>query len=85
MAPPPIQLPAKVDSPLHIVSGPAPLNNSGKNMDKIKIDIGPPIIIPNVPVKNIIKALYPKLYIAFRSILNVIRSSAAGSKYLLAI
>ena len=54
-------------------------------MDKIKIDIGPPIIIPNVPVKNIIKALNPKLYIAFRSILNVIRSSAAGSKYLLAI
>ena len=46
--------------------------------------IGPPIIIPIVPVKNITNAFQPKLNTAFKSILNVIKTNAAGSKYLLA-
>ncbi len=46
--------------------------------------IGPPIIIPTVPVKNIIKAFEPKLKIAFKSILKVINTKAAGNKNLLA-
>ena len=57
LAPPPIQLPASVERPLHIASGPAPLKSSGKKLDNINIAIGPPIIIPIVPVKNIINAL----------------------------
>jgi hypothetical protein len=46
---------------------------------------GPPIMIPNEPVKNMIRALDPRLDIALRSMLNVIKIRAAGSKYLLAI
>ena len=45
---------------------------------------GPPIIIPKVPVKNIINAFHPKLKIALRSILNVISTRAAGKRNLLA-
>jgi len=54
-------------------------------MEIIKIANGPPIIIPTEPVKNIIRALDPKLEMALRSMLKVIKMRAAGSKYLLAI
>jgi len=37
-----------------------------------------------VPVKNIIKAFGPKLKIAFKSMLNVIKTKEAGKRYLLA-
>ena len=40
--------------------------------------------MPRVPVKNIIKALDPKLKIAFKSILKVINTRAAGNRNLLA-
>ena len=46
--------------------------------------IGPPMIMPIVPVKNMTKAFHPRLNTAFRSILKVINTNAAGSKYLLA-
>ena len=68
-----------------MASGPTPLKSSGEKNERISIEIGPPIIIPIVPVKNIISALYPKLYMAFKSILKVISNNAAGNKYLLAI
>ncbi|GIM57102.1 hypothetical protein CAPN006_14950 [Capnocytophaga canimorsus] len=50
----------------------------------MSIASGPPMIIPKVPAKNIINALAPKLKTARRSILKVIKISAAGNKYLLA-
>ena len=49
------------------------------------IATGPPIIIPAVPVKNIIKAFGPRLKTAFKSTLKVIKTNAAGNKNLLAI
>ena len=84
MAPPPIQLPARVDNPLQTASGPAPPTVSGEIAEINKIAIGPPIIIPIVPVKNIARAFHPSPKTAFKSMLNVIKTKAAGSKYLLA-
>jgi hypothetical protein len=52
LAPPPIQLPAKVARPRHIASGPAPPTVSGDTAEISKIAKGPPIIIPTVPVKK---------------------------------
>jgi len=37
-----------------------------------------------VPVKNMIRALGPRLNTAFKSMLRVIRTNAAGKRYLLA-
>ena len=79
-APPPIQLPASVERPLQTASKSAPPTVSGEKIEINKIAIGPPIIIPTVPVKNIIKALDPKLNMAFKSMLSVIKTKAAGSK-----
>ena len=45
-----------------------------------KIAIGPPMTMPNVPVKNIIRAFQPKLNTALRSMLKVISTKAAGNK-----
>ena len=83
-APPPIQLPAKVDNPLQTASKSAPPTVSGETREINKIAIGPPMIIPIVPVKNMINAFEPRLKIAFKSILKVIKTKAAGSKNLLA-
>ena len=52
----------------------------GENIETIKIAIGPPIIIPRVPAKKTKIALKPKLSKAFMSMLNVIRTNAAGNK-----
>ena len=79
-APPPIQLPAKVDSPRQTASKPSAPTVSGEKIAINKIANGPPIIIPTVPVKNRIKAFGPRLKMAFKSILNVIKTNAAGSK-----
>ena len=54
----------------------------GKKFITNKIAIGPPIIIPKVPVKNIINAFEPSLLISFKSTLNVSRTNDVGSKYL---
>jgi hypothetical protein len=43
---------------------------------------GPPIIIPSVPVKNIINALDPNFLISWISILIVKRARLVGSRYL---
>ena len=83
-APPPIQLPAKVESPLQTASKSAPPTVSGEKIEINKIAKGPPIITPTVPVKNIISALEPKLNIAFKSMLSVIKTKAAGNKKRLA-
>jgi len=40
-------------------------------------------MMPMVPVKNMIKAFHPKLKTAFKSMLKVIKTNAAGNKYLL--
>ncbi len=74
-----------VESPLQIASGPLPPTVSGEKIEMIKMAKGPPIIIPALPVKNMIKAFGPRLVIPFKSILRVINTKAAGSKYLLAI
>ena len=42
---------------------------------------GPPITIPKVPAKNIIKALGPNATTPFISILKVKSTKEAGSKY----
>ncbi|CAI8161116.1 MAG: Uncharacterised protein [Crocinitomicaceae bacterium] len=42
--------------------------------------IGPPIIIPIVAVKNIIKAFGPSLITPFKSVLSVIKINDAGRK-----
>ena len=46
------------------------------------IEIGPPKIIPNVPVKNITIALVPNFLISGMSILMVSNTKLAGNKYL---
>ena len=43
--------------------------------------MGPPIIIPTVPVKNKITAFEPSLEMAFKSTLNVRSTKHAGNKY----
>ncbi len=80
LAPPPIQLPASVDKPLHTASGPTPPTVSGETIEINKMATGPPITIPIVPVKNMINAFQPKLNTAFKSILRVIKTKAAGNK-----
>ena len=74
-----------VESPRQTASKPAPPTVAGENREVIKTASGAPTITPTVPVKNIIKALGPNLNMAFRSMLKVIKTKAAGSKYLLAI
>jgi len=54
----------------------------GKKFVTNKIAIGPPIIMPKVPVKNIIKAFDPSLLISFKSTLKVSNTNDVGSKYL---
>src|SRR5690554_6892825 len=83
LAPPPIQLPARVERPLQTASGPTPPTVSGDTMEINKIAMGPPITIPKVPVRNMTKAFQPKLNTAFKSMLKVISTNAAGNKYLL--
>src|SRR5690606_5695792 len=85
LAPPPIQLPASVESPRQTASAPTPPTVSGEMVPTIKTAIGPPMITPTVPAKNIINAFGPKLKRPLRLILKVINTSAAGSKYWLAI
>ena len=80
LAPPPIQLPAKVESPRQTASKPSAPTVSGEKIAMNKMAKGPPIIMPRVPVKNMINALEPRLKIAFKSILKVINTNAAGSK-----
>ena len=80
LAPPPIQLPAKVESPLQTASGPTPPTVSGETKEINKMAIGPPIIMPNVPVKNMINAFHPKLTTPFKSMLKVINTKAAGNR-----
>ena len=46
------------------------------------IEIGPPKIIPKVPVKNITIALDPNFLISGISMLIVRRAKLVGSKYL---
>jgi hypothetical protein len=55
---------------------------SGLIKETIKIAKGPPIIIPIVPVKNIISALEPNFFISLRSILIVKRARLVGRRYL---
>ena len=74
-----------VASPLQIASKSFPPTVSGEKIDTKRMAIGPPITIPNVPVKNIMSAFLPKLAMAFKSILKVISTKAAGNRYLLAI
>ena len=52
LAPPPIQLPAMVESPLQIASKSLPPTVSGEKIATISMAIGPPITIPKVPVKK---------------------------------
>jgi hypothetical protein len=54
-------------------------------METINMATGPPMMIPAVPVKNMIRALEPRLAIALRSMLKVIKIKAAGKRYLLAM
>src|SRR5690606_41640599 len=77
--------PESVDSPRHTAYGSVQHTVSGENVDIKRMASGPPIIIPIVPVKNMIRALGPRLKMALRSILSVIRTRDAGSRYLLAI
>ena len=79
-APPPIQLPASVESPLHTASKSAPPTVSGENIEINKIAKGPPIIMPIVTVKNMINAVEPRLKTAFKSILYVNNTNEAGKK-----
>ena len=81
LAPPPIQLPAIVVIPLANSSG-FIKTKFGNKFFTIIIAIGPPIIIPTVPVKNIINAFEPSLLISFKSTLKVRRTNDVGSKYL---
>ena len=69
-------------NPRHTESGPEPPIISGLIADTINIARGPPIIMPIVPVKNIISALEPNFFISWRSILIVKRARLVGSKYL---
>ena len=62
--------------PAKLASKSLPPTVSGEKTDTIRIAMGPPIMMPTVPVKNIIKALKPRLAIAFRSMLRVIKTSA---------
>ena len=56
--------------------------NNGIIIETNMIDIGPPIIIPIVPVKNMINAFEPSFLISGKSILTVSKTRLAGSKYL---
>ena len=53
-APPPIQLPARVDNPLHTASGPTPPTVSGENIETNKMNL----------LYNIQVAFYPYLKMA---------------------
>ena len=80
-APPPIQLPATVVSPRQTASGPTPPTTSGAKTETIRMANGPPIMIPTVPVKNMMMALGPSFLISGRSILMVSNTKLVGSKY----
>ena len=80
LAPPPIQLPARVASPLHAASKSKPPTVSGEKRAVMRIAIGPPIIMPTVAVKNMINALGPSRTIPFKSVLRVIKINEAGKK-----
>ena len=80
-APPPIQLPATVVSPRQTASGPTPPTTSGAKVDTIKIAMGPPMMIPTVPVKNMIIAFGPNFLISGKSILMVSKTKLVGNKY----
>ena len=80
LAPPPIQLPARVVIPRQMSLAADPAKVSGEiALTAIKA-IGPPIIIPKVPVKNIIPALGPRRIIPFKSTLIVNKTKAAGKR-----
>src|SRR5690606_24797809 len=81
LAPPPIQLPAIVENPLHISSSPK-FKISGKAEAVRKYATGPPIITPKVPAKNIITDLPPSLRRPGISIPMVNKTRQAGNKYL---
>ena len=80
LAPPPIQDPATVASPLQTASGPCPPTVSGLMNEKMKTAKGPPRMMLIVPVKNMISALGPSLRIPCRSMLSVSNTKVAGSK-----
>jgi len=61
LAPPPIQLPAIVVNPRHTASKPAPPTVSGENIDTIRIAMGPPMMMPTVPVY--LRSLRPMLQV----------------------
>ncbi|CAI8254995.1 MAG: Uncharacterised protein [Bacteroidetes bacterium MED-G17] len=84
MAPPPIQLPAKVLNPRQSARSPVVSTVCGKRMEKIPIAKGPPMIIPKVPVKNMTNGFQPNLTSPLKSILSVIRNNAAGNRNLVA-
>ena len=69
-------------NPLHTLSISEPAINAGLIDNTIKIAIGPPMMIPNVPVKNKIRALEPNFLISFKSMLMVKSARLVGSKYL---
>ena len=81
MAPPPIQLPAIVVKPLQTKSASNPSIKLGNVYDIRIIENGPPIIIPNVPLKNITIAFGPNFIISGKSILMVSKTKLAGNKY----
>jgi len=55
---------------------------SGAINEIIYMANGPPIIIPTVPVKNMINALGPNFKMLGKSILIVSRTRLVGSRYL---
>ena len=66
--------------PRHTASGPSTPIKEGSMIDTNSKAIGPPMTIPTVPVKNMIKAFGPKLKIAFKSTLKINKTKHAGSK-----
>ena len=82
LAPPPIQLPATVVNPRQTCSTPALLIIEGEINETTIMEIGPPKIIPKVPVKNITIALDPNFLISGISMLIVSRAKLVGNKYL---
>ena len=69
-----------VESPFHKSSGFVCIRLGKRNLTVIKA-IGPPIITPKEPVKNIISALGPKFQTPFKSMLKHSKMREAGNKY----
>ena len=81
IAPPPIQDPAIVESPLHNSSVLTLITLSGSMAEAANKATGPPMMIPNVAVKNITSAFEPNCLIPLKSILRQSKIKEAGNIY----